>query len=259
MELVNLKHKTMNLFYKNMTLLSTLEDLEEYIKFYEDDVKKVTTKVLKSNVPSSRYDHLYFTSPAGLAFMAGVQVCKIRGGIPFIEMDKAGEEMINNKGKAIINGKIVVQNPNGSYFTVENLDDYEVQVLSDKVTFEVPKVFHVGTNPKYINLENDPDLEEHTKNFMKENDENFSYILNLRNFYNNDLEVIFKRFVYRGGKSLYLYTTGLDIEQMRNYIQVAIDSGIKEGLFEFNAGENPEIINVMEEFNSKMNIQYKFL
>lgn len=259
MKLANLTRKDLDIVYKGVVLLYTVEDFKNFITFYESDVANVVRKLFNSGLPIDRWDHFLVNSPAGITLNAAVNKCKIAGGSPFIEMDKISNEVNIAKLEVISRGDILVQQKNGSYFYIRDESQYDIDIISEDYEFSLDIKYHIGKNTKYINLENDPELEQHTKDFMKENDENFSYILNLRNCDKYKLSKIFKLFVKNGGESLYLYTTGMDTLQMRDYIQIAIDAGIKKGLFEFNAGKDQDIVDVMDEFSYNMDIEYKFL
>lgn len=258
MQLVNLTNKSKPyLDYKDVVLIRTAEDFKAFIEFYKGDAKKVVTQVLKSGVPKDRWDHLYFKSPAGIAFMAAVAKCNIAGGAPLLLMDELGDETLHSKLNIILRGHTLVQQQIGSYFGIEDESEWDIKVLSEDYDFGLTKTHKIPMGTKYINLENDPELEQHTLDFMKENDPNFSYVLNLRNYSKDDLVKVFKTFVQRGGESLYLYTTGLDVPQIKEYLEAAVEAGVKAAKFEFNAGDQG-FIPILERC-TEMKIDYDFL
>lgn len=96
--------------------------------------------------------------------------------------------------------------------------------------------YTIKENTQYINLENDPELEERTRQYLGERDANYSHILNLHKFSKANLVKVFTEFKANGGSIVHVYTTGTNVPQMYEYFDAAKEAGLNDFVFEFNAG-----------------------
>lgn len=110
---------------------------------------------------------------------------------------------------------------------------------------------------KLLVLENDPTLDKWTV----EHFENVTvpYICNLRTIMKtNKFEELLTRFSQNYSKKLFVYTTGLDYEQMLEYTERAIACGFKEFEWVFVAFEREaEFKKFLDSLVKKNNIKYK--
>ena len=116
----------------------------------------------------------------------------------------------------------------------------------------------INENTKYINLENDPKLEKYSENYLKDKDVNYSYITNLSSHTNNQLKAIFKEFISKGGTTVYVYTTGMKIQQMYDYFNTAVDTGLSSFEFEFNSEITTDIKLFIDYAKERAKLTYNF-
>ena len=117
--------------------------------------------------------------------------------------------------------------------------------------------YEIKENTKYINLENDAELEKHTLKHFKEVDPNYSYVCNLRSFSQAELIKIFKEFKANGGETAYLYTTGFDVDQVFEYSYALQEAGITKIDFEFNSGITDKLQDALDTLGETMTVSAK--
>ena len=117
--------------------------------------------------------------------------------------------------------------------------------------------YEINENTKFINLENDADLERHTIKHLKKVDPNYSYVCNLRSFSFDELVDIFRKFKANGGEAAYLYTTGFDIDQVHEYCEALQEAGITKIDFEFNSGITDQLQEALDTIAENMSISVK--
>lgn len=238
-------------------MIDDIEDLYNHLKITKDTTYKELVKLYKSDLPVERWDHYRPTTDAGAISLA-VALSKIDGVNPIYKVDSCLAEISNNKVESFIKyGNILLNKVGGychydpSFMKIEHVKDYKP---SDKIS--KLKVIKEGTD--YLNLENDPELELYTKDFLKHT--NFSYITCLREFSEEDLEKAMREFVSKGGHTLWMYTTGSDVEQMYDYSKIALKCGILEFSFYFNSGENEHILEFLTWLDGKSrSLDYEFV
>jgi len=213
-------------------LIEHIDALLEYKKHVGEELSKTITRVLRSNVKPERWDHLLWGKNLGdSALMMGLQTCNIMGGNPLIKSGELLDEKVANMLKYLNKGEQVLANYNGGYcFLTDNMS------MKPDTTYVEPVNYKIADNPGYINLENDPELEQHVKDWFHYKKGGISYVVNLRSVIGEDLVNILKRFKMKGGHTVYIYTTGLDIPEMYEYSDSIIEAEIKNVIFEFNAG-----------------------
>lgn len=214
-------------------MLSTPEELLEYSAHVSEKVVEQTTRLLKSQANPNRWDHMITATPEGSILAGALASCKIKGGRPIFEMDAVMQRKFMNMLEHIAKGEHVLVNSRGGYCTMH--EDFEI--LSTSVLDTGFKPTHViNKNTTYINLENDPELENRTKQYLGERDPNFSYVLNLRKYDKTALTAVFNDFKANGGKIVHVYTTGMDVPQMYDYFEAAQTAGLNDFVFEYNSG-----------------------
>jgi len=228
-------------------MISSPDDFAEYAESLGRDVEKTCARLINSDVPPDRWDHMIRRNGADSVVGLGIYRAKLFGGSIFPLITDSMAEKLLNMSRSLDEGEILLVNEVGGYCTYK--DDYHTILTEGE--YLVPDTYTIKKNTKYINLENDPDLEQHTIDYLNKVDENFSFVLNLREYPYARLTNVFKEFMENGGDTVYVYTTGLDVPQMLDYSAAIIDSGLKKVVFEFNCGKNDRHDGVIEhlEFN----------
>ncbi len=106
-------------------------------------------------------------------------------------------------------------------------------------------------------LENDPILDKWTIDYF--NKLPVPYICNLRTIMKTDkFEELLKRFSQNYSKKIFVYTTGLDYEQMIDYTERAVACGFEEFEWVFNGFKRePEFKKFLDSLVKKNNSKYK--
>lgn len=227
--------------------LKTINDVHEYMEHLGHDVSEAIAKLIRSDIMPENWDHVRMSGSKGGVLRASVMTAYVKETNPLYEIDSLIQTKLMNMMKEIVKGEVVLVNMNGGYCTFS--EDYHT-ILCEVEFDDTPKDTSViNKNTKYINLENDPELEKRTIEYLSQQDKNYSYVLNLRNYDVAALTEIFKSFVQNGGEVVYVYTTGLDVQQMFDYSEALIAAGIKHVEFEFNCGKHEKHDEVIKYLN----------
>lgn len=214
-------------------LLETFNELTEYMEFTSGRVVQQITRLLKSKVGPERWDHMITRTPEGSILAASIIYCKAHGKSPLIEMDGIIQQKFLNMADNISKGRKLLVNPLGGYCFMT--DDVSI-VSEDSFETAFQLTYTIKEHTQYINLENDPELEECTSQYLGQRDPNYSHILNLHKFSKDDLVKVFTEFKENGGSIVHVYTTGTNVPQMYEYFEAAKEVGLNEFVFEFNSG-----------------------
>jgi len=214
-------------------LIENFNELTEYMEFTSGRVSDQITRLLKSKVGPERWDHMITRTPEGSILAASIMYCQAHGKNPLLEMDGIIQKKYLNMIDKLVKGQKLLVNPLGGYCTMGD----DVEILSE-TSFETASklTYAINKNTQYINLENDPELEERTRQYLGERDPNYSYILNLHKFSKEDLVKVFTEFKANGGSIVHVYTTGTNVPQMYEYFDAAKEAGLNDFVFEFNSG-----------------------
>lgn len=214
-------------------LIENFNELTEYMEFTSGHVSDQISRLLKSKVGPERWDHMITRTPEGSILAASIMYCQAHGKNPLLEMDGIIQKKYLNMIDKLVKGQKLLVNPLGGYCTMGD----DVEILSE-TSFETAfkLTYTIKENTKYINLENDPELEERTRQYLGERDPNYSFILNLHKFSKEDLFKVFTEFKQNGGSIVHVYTTGTNVPQMYEYFDAAKEAGLNDFLFEFNSG-----------------------
>lgn len=222
MKKITLSEKNIN---GEWLLIENISELLDYTISLKRKVISYTERLLASKVAVDRWDHMITNTEEGAILSAVLSKTKNLGGRPLFEFDNMFSLKIQNMLKEIKNGKKILINSVGGYCTMQ--EDWKILSEKDEELISI-KTYNIKNNTKYINIENDDVLEDETKKYLSNKDNNFSYILNLHTFSEKELIEVFKEFKKSNGQILYVYTTGLNIPQMETYIESAYFSGINE-------------------------------
>jgi len=215
-------------------LIENVEDLKSYAAMENSDVEDAMVRMMRSDEGIERWDHLVTNDSAGGIMAAAINKVKVAGGAIIPEASALLNQKIHNMLLQLMDGEQLLVNHVGGW-----------QPVNDKMTLTNIRTFTpaadlscyvIAENASIINLENDPKLEQRVIDYFDENDAELSYVLNLRRFDKTDLVIIFNEFIDVGGDTVYVYTTGMDVQQMYDYSDAIIESGLKNVIFEFNAG-----------------------
>ena len=238
-------------------LLENTLDIMEYFEYTESEFQQYFTKIFKSKVPVNRWDHCLSGGHGESLFSQAVVLGNIKGENPIYLMGSCLQQKIDNFHKCLSNYGNVIVNENGVFC---HLVDGMKIISEEPFSFSDCSLltYTVKIDTQYINLENDPILENYTKNYLGKIDPNFSYILNLRKFSIEDLVNVFNEFHENSGHTVYLYTTGMDVPQMHDYSKALIKSNLNNIIFHFNSGINDDILKVIKYLNdNKVKVEYQ--
>lgn len=232
-------------------LLETLSELAEYMEFTSGRVVDQMKRLLKSKVAPDRWDHMITRTPEGSILAATLAYCQMNSKSPVFEIDGLIQQKFLTMADHIAKGKSLLVNPLGGYCAMP--DDVEI---TSESTFETAfqLTYTIKKDTKCINLENDPELEERTRQYLGDLDPNYSHILNLHKFSKSDLVKVFTEFKQNGGSIVHVYTTGTNVPQMYDYFDAAKEAGLNDFIFEFNAGTDNGISEFIEHIRPLCNL-----
>ena len=228
-------------------LIENIEDLKSYAAMENSDVEDAMVRMMRSDEGIERWDHLVTNDSAGGIMAAAINKVKVAGGAIIPEASALLNKKIHNMLLQLMDGETLLVNKVGGW-----------QPVTDKMTLTnirpftptIDLTYVIAKNASIINLENDPKLEQHVIDYFDENESELSYVLNLRRFGKDDLITVFMEFIEAGGHTVYVYTTGLDVQQMFEYSDAIIESGLKNVVFEFTAGisdSHKEVIQYLKD------------
>ena len=236
------------------TLIESIEDLKEFQVLIESAAHNTSVKFIKSGEPPERLNHV---SGSLRGIEKGIGALALNKGwmeenSPILHLGYASQMMITSILCFVAKGESVFVNEKGGICPMDSLELIGVEIV--EAIFTPQPTLRSG---KVINLENDPELEMPAWNFMENElkDKNFSYITELRLYDGKRLERTFKKFMEGGGDTIYVYTTGQDVDQMYEYSQAGLSAGIRKFIFQFKFGTDPNIDRFLEWLGHRANVQ----
>lgn len=227
--------------------------LIKFLEWQRDNILADFTTILKSGIAYDRWDHFSGKTIKTIHAMACIKL--LRGDVaPF----NVHQQSLSEYAMSFFSGfdrckedEVLVVNNNGGYTYFKK---NELGVIKDFV-IDVMQNVHLVANSKIITIENDPMLEEWTKETVKVP---FSYILELRKFTSDQLKTAFwdwKKTITNcvHGSTLLVYTTGIDFEQMKKYLTVAKSAHIDVVLLIPSAGHSL-LFDTAVEFGKSINL-----
>lgn len=217
----------------NYIKMSLIEDKSTRTKLISHTMFRTPISILSRTMSDILYDNNYMINPSYF-------------------MNKYNEDMLSFIERF---GNVFV-NKVGGYC---NIEAFDLENYNEVFNFNLNDIFNDSSysfsydnNNKFLVLENDPVLDKWTLNHFKGR---FPYICNLRTIMKtNNFEDLLKKFKKYYSSKIFVYTTGLDYEQMIDYVERAIECGFDEFEWVFNGFEN---IKEFKEFLSTKNIKYK--
>lgn len=235
-------------------LLSTIEELNQYAAHTSESVSKLLCGLIKDKIPVDRWDHCITQDSAGSLLTATLIKCQFQGLSPALEIDNVMFKKFLNMAKYIQNGRKLLINSLGGYCPAPEDATFEFE---EDIDLSFKPTYVVNDNTTYINLENDKSLEDNAKNYLISKDKNYSYVLNLSCHTEDQLKAIFEEFVSKGGTTVYVYTTGLKVQQMYDYFNTAKSTGINQFEFVFNSGINENIQEFLDYADKNALVKFK--
>ncbi len=244
-------------------LIEDSNDLEEYFKIIENNSLSCMTKMLTSKESIDRMDHVVPGMRPLEKALGALAVTRAKLGLfgtnnPIFQVQGSAETMKHGMRLFIVKGQSLFVNRNGGYTpitkgVVEIVERIENVQYKDKA-----KTPHIpNRKTKVINLENDYEMEDYSHNFITNylNDTSYSIVYELRLWTKNELINIFKDFIKQGGETIYVYTTGRDVEQMYEYSSAAIEAGLQDFRFCFNSGTDKDIDNFVSWLSERAKVK----
>jgi len=219
-------------------ILENESDFCDFFKREEDKLLSDFSAAVKSKMPTYQWDHIY-----GLLGFS-TSIAKAKGSSPIIEASLILNAKETDMLRMIANGNKVFVNMNGGYHRFNDKTHTIIRYIGSKE--EKTTNISIAKNPTLINLENDPMIEKKTKDFYNENKLELSTVVNLRMFDKSELINVFNEFHNAGGYGVYVYTTGSDLIQMKEYIDAVIGSKLNTLVIELNTELTKEIQEVFD-------------
>lgn len=160
-------------------------------------------------------------------------------------------KLFQSSGHLLINPRTL------SYCVISRNHD----ILSEKdiVPSFKSKTHKIKNETKVLNLENDSELEQESLKYLVKRDPNYSYIKHLRSYSKAELGILMQDFVQKGGEELFIYTTASDFEQLKKYMEEAIEAGIKKYVFKFSATPEQEVLDFLKAESETKNVKLVIL
>lgn len=231
-------------------LIDSLETLEQYRDMSNQSFKQGVKSLIKSNQHPSGWDHMVTRSDFGGILACAIESAHTKSNSPLLELANVYDGKMMTMALLITNGSKLILNDVGGYCIVSH-DDY---VVIDK--YEKVKTYSVKVDTKYINIENDPQLEEYTKLNLPKFDKNYSHITNAIQLTRSEVKEILIEFKSNGGIGIWQYTTGMNIDQLYMFIDVGIEVGLYAFAINFNGTKTHAINELIKKYESQPRIVF---
>lgn len=232
-------------------LVDTPEALMAFMEHTSSRVVAEVSHLIREKADIESWGDIPRTTPAAGILAATVAHCKLHGKNPIYELDGIINKRFSNMLGEILDGNRVLINSAGGYCFM--LPEWEIETEEPVYLGWVP-THVVNEQTQYINLENDPYLEAHTRQYLGQRDPKFSYILNLGGYSKDALVKVFTEFKASGGKVVYVYTTGMNVPQMYEYFEAAQLAGLNDFEFEFNSFITDGIQGFINHIKARSNV-----
>lgn len=254
MKYANVKQN--NMLYENRIILLTVEDVYRYFDAIEPEFQNGIKSLIKTSETMERWGHLIRHNNFGSLLAMASAKTYINGGNTLLELAKVYDLKMFNMITYIISGKRIMVNDVGGYCFINH------NSIIEYIDEPVRKIdYYISEHASYINLENDPILEDYTvRNFPDRS--RISYIFNSFSLTQDELSCILQEFKSKGGYGIWQYTTAMDIDQLYMYINTGISVGLTDFIINFNAGTNKDIEDLIEFYKNlhgSINFQANFV
>jgi hypothetical protein len=247
-----MKHAEVKLHYLNgqvgeYILIEDANDLQVYADYLITLVKQQMIKCIHSPLFPEHIDHMIGNADEGTALLnvawrlAGMEQLKGSSNSiltnPLYQIEPAAVKKLEIIGRMMAEGsKVLVGSKAGGLMDHRPGRTEIVRVFDRKPGNAAPKDIFVH-GARYVVLENDWTVPEETKTHFKA--EPFSVILDLRGHDTDELNYSLEQAKQAGAKIVFVYTTGLDVPQMYDYLNAIIKVGLKRVEYLFAGGEIP--------------------
>lgn len=245
-------------FYGNEADYILLENVDDVIEYNETILQRdagiAAQRMLKTSLKPDQFDHLITQDGPGGIIAAAYSKAKFVASSPLLEVGITSDSKI---------ARMLSHAAQGEQIMINEVGGYCFRTPETKILREGPyspfehATYVIKENTKYINLENDAVLEDHTIKHLRKVDKFYSYITNLRSFSKEDLVKVFNEFKANGGEAAYLYTTGFDVDQVHEYCEALQEAGITKIDFEFNSGITVKLQEALDTIAENMSISVK--
>lgn len=248
MKVANIVRKDHDGLKDRAYLIEDSDDLAAYEKLQMRYAEATFMLGLRSDCPLGKFDHLIPSSGplTGIMRMAWhrSQSNPVEGpdlgNNPLYQLIPSVHLKIDAIRRGLVRGDRILANKDGGYMPyVEKL--VEIVSIEDGLLDDTIKKDLIRPNSKWIVLENDFVLPDQSLVFLKEMDKSFSIVYDLRGHSDSQLEGALRQFKFNGGSTVFVYTTGLDVQQMYDYTKSIKSVGFDRLVFYFVAGVNREI------------------
>jgi len=233
-------------FYGKEADYILLEDVDDVIEYNETVLQRdagiAAQRMLKTSLKPDQFDHLITKDGPGGIIATSYYKASFVESSPLLEVGITSDAKI---------ARLLGHAAQGEQIMINNVGGYCFRTPNTKIIREEPyapfesATYVIKENTKFINLENDAVLEDHTIKHLRKVDKNYSYVTNLRSFSQVDLVKVFEEFKANGGEAAYLYTTGFDVDQVHEYCEALQEAGITKIDFEFNSGDSHKYLSIL--------------
>jgi len=236
-------------------LFEDISDIKLIRKELDRAERGVMVKFIKSGETENRLDHIisgFRPLEKSIAKLA-ITYSNTRQQNPIYLLGECSEMYLKTLTSQLIKGEQMFMNAVGGLCPVEG--SLEIVEMEDFTEFPNPPKYYISNNSEVINLENDFELEKTACEYMNKNFKGYSYITDMKSYSDRDFEGVFKKFKEQGGTKVYVYTTGIDHEQMYEYSKHALKAGLKDFIFDFNCGMDDKITTFVEWLEQRGNVK----
>lgn len=172
---------------------------------------------------------------------------------PIYQIEFAAHEKIARMRRALLSGEKILINRAGGYMWFSKTVMEIVRVYDRPAASGAPANM-ITPNAKYIVLENDWTLPSESKAYLDSRQLPYSVIYNLRDHSKSALLQILSEFKKAGGKTVFVYTTGLDTPQMYDYLSAIAKCGLSEVEYKFNGPISARAQECVDSFKDRLSI-----
>jgi hypothetical protein len=247
-------------------LIENPADLDEYGRYVMDVAERAFKKVLHSTIPLEKFDHIIPFQPSvekGLMTMAlvrsktndvGIQRGRSLLNNPIHQIIPSATEKIEAMRLCIQRGETLIVNENGGFMPHNDSDIDILNVYDQEIMEKTERKSVIQDDTQWLVLENDLVLPKESAEFLKRTDPKFSAIYDLRGYGPEQFRKLLETFKQKGGHTVFVYTTGLDVQQMYEYTDALAKAGLKKLLFYFNSGVDSSISEYLQYAKKKMDV-----
>lgn len=235
-------------------LISNIKELDEYNDYCEKAVDSFINQILTRDLEKEPQDIIPDCGQLRGVWKYTLFKSESEGTNPLLMLPWKYQEKYENMLSVIADKKHLLINMNGGYEFTNTLPQIIKSENVENLFLEENTKLNEGSS--YIVLENDMEVDPEGHKIASLMDKDYSHITCLSKHSEDDLVSVFKKFKEMGGKGIYVYTTGQDINGMYRYTNAAIRAKFTEIKIDFNSGLNDDIKDYIEKFKSDIDIVY---